>query len=519
LRVNKELSKNYFNKIKDLTKFLGGKENIISHDFCVSRLRLILKNPALVDSKLIYEKLGINCIQQGTSGSFHIIIGLDVKEFYQQFLEFNQLSNNNSHEEDDHFSSDKLIINKKWYQNLFDNFSAIFSPLIPVLVAGGIILGIQSILKEIFINNDPNPDKKSFWKGLDEILQIPSQAIFWYIPVTICWSIFRKNKGTEALGIVLGLCLLMPPLQGIYNEEISEIYKNSNNPIDFLKKLLDNDNFTFNFGAFKFPWKIAYTGQVFPAIMIGFLGVYIERFFNKFISKILKQILVPLLTILITLFLSLFIIGPFGFLMGAFLSKGFTFILGHHILKYILGPIVGVLYAPVVITGIHSLFNTIMIQEIDTNKGSLFFPVLAISNIAQGASCLMIAYLYRKKDKKIYEIGIPSGITCLFGVTEPAMYGVNLIYFFPFLAAILSSGVGTFFLILFGISSNGIGSGGILGIISMQLTSKVEGITTFFGNGYLCFLITVILTIISAFSLTYLFSFLKIFQKKNPNQK
>lgn len=289
--------------------------------------------------------------------------------------------------------------------------------------------------------------------------------------------------GSPVIGIIIGLTLLLPSLVDIYL-----IANKANNSL-----WIFNVAPTFDFGSWNFPWKIQYTGQVIPAIGVAFFGVYLEKGLNWIIPAILKQIFVPLLTILLSFTIGLCLIGPLGYIIGSAISIGLSWTLINPIAKYFFGLILGLLYAPIVIIGIHTTFNAVMIQNTAQIGGSFIFPILCISNIAQGSATLMFT-INNRKDPKIKEIGISATTSAWLGVTEPAMYGVNLRFLYPFLAAIFGSASGSLLLTIAGVTSNGVGNGSWLGILSIQPFSKINGVNTFIGTGFTWFIISGLLT-------------------------
>lgn len=386
-----------------------------------------------------------------------------------------------------------------------NHFSEIFIPLIPALVAGGIILGFRNILEADF--NGSKAIDISFFKGLNDFLWIPAAAVFWFLPVIICWSIFKKMKGSQVLGIIVKLTLLVN-LPNLY--ELTGKAKDTAGNL-WIFNLIKNDK-EFMFGDWTYPFKLGYTGQVISALGVGFFAVYVERFLKKFTPSIIQQIIVPLFTILIAYTTAMVVIGPLGYIIGYGISYVINLALTNHISKYLFAPIFGFIYAPLVITGMHHALNAVMIQNTASLGGSFIFPMLAISNIAQGASCFALVWM-KRKNLNTKEVGIPAGISSWLGVTEPAMYGINLKYVYPFLASIIGSAVGSLLVTIFGVTSAGIGNGGILGILSIQAQSAIRGVNTIVGTGFLWFVVSFGITIVLSFGLTILFDKFKYFQK------
>lgn len=479
-----------------LEELLGGSNNIEVVTHCVSRMRFVIKDMALIDDKKIQKLDSCRGTISLANNQYHYVVGPDVSTFFDEFTSKFHIC------EDDCGSVAKTTKEgDSKFQRILSHFAEIFIPLIPALVAGGLILGIRNIFEADF-NGFVLVDKFSFIKGLDEFLWIPAQAVFWFLPVTISWSVFKKMKGSEVLGIILGLSMLLPPLLSTY--EVSGAG---------LKWIwqLDLQKFGFDFGSFHFPWKIAYTGQVIPAIAVAFIGVYTERWLNKVVTPVLRQIFVPLGVILFGYTMAMVIVGPIGWTVGTAVSFAVQWGFSNPILKYVFAPVLGLLYAPLVITGMHHMLNAVMIQNASQIGGSFIFPILAISNICQGAAVLMFMRIHKNKNKT-QQIGASAATSAWLGVTEPALYGVNLRYMYPFIGAIIGSCVGALFLTIFGVTSSGIGNGAWLGVLSIQTSSAIKGVHTFLNLGQLWFIVSALIGAITTFVSTKFLSKLKKYQ-------
>lgn len=505
-----EKKRNKIDVVNQIVKGLGGTSNIQTGTHCVSRFRLVVKNNSLVDKKFLEEIQEVKGVF-ATNGQIHIVLGAGVEEYFKILSDDQNLR----HLKQGNKETIKLAGANKlpWYQKMMIHFSEIFIPLIPALVAGGLILGFRNILETNWgTENSPYSfvENSEFINGLNSFLWVPASAIFWYLPVALVWSVFRKMGGSPVLGIIIGLTLLVQ-LPNIY--QVTGIAASKD--LWIFNWILGDPE--FQFGNWKWPIKMAYTAQVIPALLVAFVGVYIERWINKITPNVIKQIVVPLVTVLLAYFLAMFIVGPFGYVIGYGISWIISWAVINPYAKWILVPIFGLLYAPLVVTGLHHALNAVMIQNTSQLGGSFIFPILAISNIAQGAAIIGFIIKERKNSKSI-EIGIPSLISAWLGVTEPAMYGVNLKKIYPFVAATIASSIGALLLTIFGITSNGIGSGGVFGILSIQAKSSVSGINTLPGTGFLWFAITMVVVISIAIILSYIFSKIKFFEKLEMKQ-
>lgn len=485
--------KQYSNEIKKIIDCIK-QENIISVSHCITRLRFILKDYKNIDTKLIEEISFVKGVFKAT-GQFQIVIGLEVKDVFEQMNKMYKFERLTKEE-----IKQKGVSTASWWQRALTNFSEIFIPIIPAIIAGGLISAIRNIFETNF-DGYKLVDQSGFIKGLNDFLLIPTQAIFWYLPVLICWSIFQKNKCSPAIGIIIGLTLLIPPLEDIYilNGKLSQNDK-------WIFSVAES----FDFGKWKFPWKISYTAQVLPAILVSYTGVAIEKLLYRYIKyKTFEQIVNPLITVLFTYTLAHIAIGPFGYVVGDVIALGSNWMFTHKVSRYIFTPIFGLVYAPLVVTGLHHMFNAIMLQSISIINETYIFPILAISNICQGASVLMFLIIHWK-NKKIRADYSSSLATAWLGVTEPAMYGVNLKYLYPFFGSMIGSMTGALFISIAGVSSTSIGNGGILAVLNTTTHSRTLG--TWKGTGFLWFVIAVVLSIGTSMLATYLFRKIKKFK-------
>lgn len=489
----------YSNTISNLEKELGGVDNILAVTHCVSRLRLVLNDYDSIDVSKIENLEYVKGVFK-VNGQLHVIFGQEVNDVYKEFVSLKGMSSKEmTASEVKTFGN----IKEPFFKRIMNHLGEIFIPLIPILVCGGLILALRNILETKWdgswaIINIP------FFNGLYEFLWIPACAIFWFLPVFIVWSIFKKMKGSQVMGILIGLSLLvaMPSTYDLTSSIEGGGKVGWNLITDFFTKTPSQFRFE---GWGDYPIKVGYTSQVIPAIIVAFLGVYVERYLNKWVTPVLRQVVVPLLTILISFTAAMLVIGPIGFVLGTTISILFSFALTDPTGKYFAAPIFGLLYAPMVITGLHHTLNAVMVQNTATLGGDLIFPILAVSNICQGASCLMFGILNRK-DLKAKETAFPACVSAWFGVTEPAMYGVNIKNKYPFIASCIGSAFGSTLLIASGVTSNGIGNGAWLGVLNMQANSLVSNVSTWPGTGFAWFAISGILGTAVSMGLTYALS-------------
>lgn len=436
----------YESDVKALLQYVGGKENIQAVSHCVTRMRFVLLDEEKADTKAIEELPSV----KGTftqAGQYQVIIGNDVSVFYNEFTSYAGIEG---------VSKDAVKAAAKTNQNLIQKvmgaLGEIFAPLIPALICGGLILGFRNVIGEIqFFHNGTQSlaDISQFWAGVYQFLWLIGEAAFHLLPVGIVWSITKKMGTTQILGIILGLTLVSPQLLNgfsVASTPAAEI------PV-------------WDFGFVQVQM-IGYQGQVIAAIMAGFVLVYLEKFFKKYCPEVISMIVVPFCSIVPAVIIAHTVVGPIGWKIGDALANivysGLFSQFG-----WMFAGIFGLLYAPVVMTGLHHMTNAIDTQLVNTYNGTILWPMIALSNIAQGSSVLAMSVL-QKKNERAQQINVPACISCYLGVTEPALFGVNLKYGFPLICGMIGSSIAAMVSVGFGIEALSVGVGGIPGILSIK---------------------------------------------------
>lgn len=451
-----------------LLRAIGGKDNIHAVSHCITRMRFVLNDPKIAN---IPEIESIPCVK-GTftqAGQFQVIIGNEVADFYQDFVAVSGVSGVSKSE-----VKSAAKRNQNPLQRVMTSIAEIFAPIIPAIVVGGLILGFRNVIDSLNIFNGATLVSQSqFWAGVDSFLWLLGEAVFHVgIPVGICWSVMKKMGGTEILGLILGLTLVSGQLLNAYavaGTAAADIPK-------------------WDFGFVKVNM-IGYQAQVIPAILAAFTLVYLERFFKRVTPKVVSMIVTPFMSLLLSVMAAHFVLGPIGWRIGSVISAVvYAGISGPY--RVIFGAVFGFFYAPLVITGLHHMSNAIDLQLISDFGGTMLWPMIALSNIAQGSAVLGMIVLQRR-NAKAQEINIPSCISCYLGVTEPAMFGINLKYVFPFFSAMAGSCVAGVLSTAFSVNASAIGVGGLPGILSIKPESM--------GMFALCMLVAVVLP----FLLTY----------------
>ncbi|MBR4196888.1 MAG: PTS system trehalose-specific EIIBC component [Synergistaceae bacterium] len=436
----------FLSDAKELLAAIGGKENITAVSHCITRMRFVLTDPKIADMKRIESIKSV----KGTftqAGQFQVIIGNEVADFYKDFAEVSGVSGVSKSEVKAMSKQNQNIL-----QRLMTSIAEIFAPLIPAIVVGGLILGFRNVIDSMEIFGGATLVSQSqFWAGVDHFLWLLGEAVFHVgIPVGICWTIMRKMGGTEMLGIILGLTLVSSQLTNAYAVAGAMANGTLNQ---------------WNFGFIQVNM-IGYQAQVLPAMLAAFTLAYLERFFKKIIPQVVQMILVPFFSLLFAVMAAHFVLGPIGWRIGSWISAAvYAGISGSY--RVIFGAVFGFFYAPLVITGLHHMSNAIDIQLIADFGGTMLWPMIALSNIAQGSAVLGMIFLQRKS-AKAKELNIPSCISCYLGVTEPAMFGVNLKYVFPFICGMTGSCIAGIISTAASVTASAIGVGGLPGILSIQ---------------------------------------------------
>ena len=436
----------YSEDAKELLRLVGGKSNIAAVSHCITRMRFVLQDPKKADvEKIEAMKVAKGCFTQ--SGQFQVIIGNTVADFYNDFVAVAGIEG---------VSKDAVKQAAKQNQNVLQRIvsvlAEIFAPLIPAIITGGLILGFRNCIDSMYLFENGTKtlcDISQFWTGIDSFLWLIGEAIFHMLPVGICWAVTKKMGTTQMLGIVLGLTLVSGQLLNAYAV-------GSTAAADIPK---------WDFGFVKVNM-IGYQGQVIPAIMAAFILVYLEKFFRKITPAVISMIVVPFCSLVLSVMAAHFIVGPIGWKIGAAISAVvYAGITGP--VKILFAAMFGFIYAPLVITGLHHTSNAIDLQLIADYKGTMLWPMIALSNIAQGSAVLAMIVL-QKKNTKAQEVNIPACISCYLGVTEPAIFGVNLKYTFPFICGMIGSACAAVVSVATSTTANAIGVGGIPGILSIQ---------------------------------------------------
>ena len=429
--------------VQDIVEAIGGKDNLDTATHCVTRLRLVLKD----DDKVDKDRLGDNDLVKGqfkADNQYQIVIGPGtVDEVYKQFIE--ETGAGEASKDDA-----KAAAAKKGnpVQRLIKLLGDIFIPILPAIVTAGLLMGINNLLTmEGLFGPKPLVEQFPQLGDISNIINVIASTAFIFLPALIGWSSMRVFGGSQILGLVLGLILMNPQLASQYD------IASGNIP-------------TWDIFGLEIK-QLNYEGQVLPILLAAYVLAQIEKFLNKYIHDSIKMLVVGPVALLITGFLAFIVIGPVALWLGTGITEGVTFVFEHA--GWLGGALYGLFYAPLVITGLHHMFLAVDFQLMGSSLGGTYlWPILAISNICQGSAAFGAWFVYRRRKMgKEQGLAMTSGISCFLGVTEPALFGVNLPLKYPFIAAISTSCV------IGGIIGasrvlGSVGVGGVPAIISIQ---------------------------------------------------
>lgn len=450
---------------------IGGKENIAAATHCVTRLRFALKD----ESKVNKEALESIDLVRGSflaNGQFQVVIGQGtVDKVYNEMVKLTGIGESSKEEMKD-AAAQKLNPIQRAVKTLAD----IFIPILPAIVTAGLLMGINNVLtgQGIFFDKKSLVEVYPQWKDFAGIINLIANTAFTFLPGLIGWSAVKKFGGNPLLGIVLGLMLVHPDLLNAWaygsTKEIP----------------------TWNLFGFEIQ-KIGYQGQVLPVLVASYVLAKLEIFLKKRIADAFQLLLVAPIALLVTGFLSFIIIGPITFAIANVITDAMVGIF--QAAPALGGIIYGLLYAPLVITGMHHTFLAVDLQLIGSTGSTFLWPMVALSNIAQGSAAL--GMMFALKDEKLKGLSLTSAISAYLGITEPAMFGVNLRFRFAFIAAIVGSAIAGMIITLNGVKAPSVGVGGLPGFLSI------------FPQNWGAFFIGMAIVIIVPFALTIVFAKIK----------
>ncbi|AKG03610.1 trehalose permease IIC protein [Salimicrobium jeotgali] len=461
----------YRKEAEQILEALGGKENVEAATHCVTRLRLALGDEGIVDQKRL-DELDVVKGSFSANNQFQVVIGQGtVDKVYNEFIELAGIGEA-SKEEVKEQTEGKMNPLQRGVKTLAD----IFIPILPAIITAGLLLGLNNLLTGpgIFFEEQSIIDVYPQWSGFANMIIVIANTAFVFLPALIGWSAAKKFGGTPLLGILIGLVLVNPELLSAYG--YGEAVKEGTVPV-------------WNLFGFEVD-KIGYQGQVLPVLVAAWVLTKIELFLRKRIPESIQLLIVAPVALLVTGFLTFIFIGPVTFAIGNGISDGFIALFD--MAAWAGGLLYGGLYGALVITGMHHTFLAVDIQLVGSTGSTFLWPMLALSNIAQGSAAFAI--FLATKDEKLKGLSGSSGLSAWLGITEPALFGVNLRFKYPFVISLISSGIAGLYIASRGVLATSIGVGGVPGIFSIM--------NEYWGD----FLIGMAIVIVLPLTATYLYA-------------
>ncbi|HRM24235.1 MAG TPA: sucrose-specific PTS transporter subunit IIBC [Enterococcus aquimarinus] len=449
---------------QEVIEAVGGTENIQSVAHCATRLRIMVKDKEKIDEARVEN---IDKVKGAffNSGQFQIIFGTGtVNKIYEEVskLGVNEVSKSEMKEET------KGQGNK--FQQVIRTFGDVFVPIIPVLVATGLFMGLRGLLTQETILGLIGLTPDSINENFILYTQVLTDTAFAFLPALVAWSAFKVFGGSPVIGIVLGLMLVNPALPNAY-----EVAAGVADPIMMAG----------------FIPVVGYQGTVLPAFIAGFLGAKTERMIRKRVPETLDLLLTPFLTLLILSILALFIIGPVFHSLEVVVLDATLWLL--ELPFGLAGLVIGGLNQLIVVTGIHHIFNFLEVQLLANTGTNPYNSIITASVAAQGGASLAVAM--KTKSKKLKALAYPSTLSAMLGITEPAIFGVNLRYGKPFVFGLVGGAAGGFLASLLQLEATG-----------MSLT-VIPGALLYLNSQFIWYIVVNVVAIAVAFILTYLFGY------------
>lgn len=436
---------------REILKNVGGKENIKSMEHCATRLRLIVADKSKINEKAIENIDGVKG-QNFAAAQYQIILGTGFVN--KVFAEMNKEGVDPGDAKAEAYSNMTLP------QKISHTLGDIFVPILPVLVATGLFMGVRGLLTSLGVEMNP-----TFFK-LSEVL---TDTAFAFLPALVAWSTMRKFGGTPVIGIVLGLMLVSPSLPNAYqvaSGDAAPIYvalMGLNIPI------------------------VGYQGSVLPALILGIIALKLEKSFRKFVPDVIDLIVTPFLTLAISMILGLLCVGPIMHTIEQYILTGCAAFIN---IPFGIGAaVIGGLHQAIVVSGIHHVFNALEVELISSTGLNPFNAIITGAIVAQGAAALAVAL--KTKDPKKRSLYISSAVPAFLGITEAAIFGVNLRFIKPFIFACIGGAAAGLFSGIIKLAGTGMGVTAFPGIL-LYLNTNIVG-----------YFIAMAIAIAVSFTLTY----------------
>lgn len=435
----------------EVVEAVGGASNISAAAHCATRLRLVIAD----ESKINQQALDDNEDLKGTfaaGGMFQIIVGPgDVDQVYADMV-----ANHGVRE----VSKDEAKEEAEAGGNIFSRFvkmiADIFVPVLPALIAGGLLMALHSVLTAEGLFGEKSVVAMYEWMtDYDALINLVSSAAFAFLPVLVGFSAAKRFGGNTYLGAAMGAAMVSPSLLSAYSmTDAAAAAKfwayTDQSPV-------------WNLFGLEVS-KVGYQAMVIPTLVVTWIMCLIEKSLHKVLKGTADFLLTPLITMLITGFLAFVVVGPVTRELSNYLTHGLDWL--YSTLGVVGGLIFGFFYSAIVVTGLHQSFPAIEIPLINQGDGDFIFPIASMANVAQGAAAL--AVFFKTRDAKLKGLAGAGGVSAVFGITEPAIFGVNLRLRWPFYCAMVSAAIGSAGVALLNVRGQALGAAGFVGFVSIK---------------------------------------------------
>lgn len=440
----------YRKTAEEILKGIGGRENLISAAHCATRLRLVVAAAEKADKKAIENAEGVKGVFVA-QGQLQIIIGTGtVNKVYDEFVAVSGIETASKAQVKEAAAAQEK---PNAFKRLIKTLGDVFVPIIPAIVAGGFLMGIIEALNFMaghgFISLDVNGSTYV-------ILKLLSNAAYTFLPILIAFSAAKTFGANPFLGAVLAMFLIHPELQNAWSVATEGVAREL--PVWF--------------GLYSVPF-VGYQGHVIPIVIACWMLAFVEKRLHKIIPDMVDLFVTPLVSLLVSGYLTFTIVGPvFSFVETSVLT-GIQWIIA---LPFgVGGMLAGLVYSVTVVAGVHHMYTVIDLGQISAYGFTYWLPIASAANVAQGGAALAVAL--RTKNKKMKSMAIPAALSACMGITEPAIFGVNLRYMRPFIGAALGGAAGGLYASLVHLGATGTGVTGIFGIL-LHLHSPLNYIIT-----------------------------------------
>ena len=426
----------YRKTAQDILDHVGGSKNIASAAHCATRLRLVIADNKKVSKEALENVDGVKGVFEA-SGQLQIILGTGtVNKVFAEFIDSAGITASSKAE-----AKEAAAEKQNWFMRAIKLLGDIFVPIIPAIVASGFLMGIMNSLDFMNSNGFLHINTHS---SIYVFANLFSNIAYTFLQILIAFSAAKAFGANQYLGAVIGMIMIHPSLQNAYTVATEGVQQTQ----------------SVFFGLFKIDM-VGYQGHVIPVIIAVWILAVIEKKLHKIVPEVLDLFVTPLVSVFVTGYLTLSIVGPIfvwaeNAILGA-IQWMLTLPLG------IGSLIMGGLYAPTVVTGIHQMYTAIDIGQLAKYGVTYWLPLASAANVAQGAAALAVGI--KSKDKKIKSLALPSSLSAFMGITEPAIFGVNLRFFKPFIAGCIGGGCGALYASLVHLGAKGTGVTGIFGIL------------------------------------------------------